>query len=734
MQVETSPASDRVAAPSPPPVQRKKRQATTAACGPCRKRKSKCDGERPKCSACIDRKTDCGFDTQAAETHAQALKRKFNELQAQQSTYEHIYDILQARPKEEAEEVFQRIRRGADAHSILRQVSHGDLLVQLALKPEARFRYEFPYSSEMPAFLCRQDNMYLASEMYACVLQPQPPHQHQGQQRQSQRRKTSWQQLLLTSEDSTDVSSDTGQGRDPYLKPYHGARVIHPLLETVKPSDWTKISSDDGLMRKLLHDYLLYEHGWFTMFHIDVFLQDMADRRNRFCSSLMVNLVLALGTHYHRGLPNRTDFWDSNTIGYKFLAEAKRLFEIELEVEKPLPNDPGWESKHREWHQRKLVSIQAAVLLNIAYSFNGADKFGWRYICRAVEIADEIHLFRTSHENFGFEIQSVRNYTAWALFCFQSLYCYHLFRPPLVKKPPESPLPDPVAFPQWYGEIWVRYPLSQSRSSTHHGPLFKAKADMWTIMHDFTLICFRDSASPLKLSMDQILGFYNRLVAWFDNLPEPLTPKNISMPHHLKLHMHYNLVLMNILKLITPRDWRDYTQLGYRLPIKSPRIAYEDARMHYETTIRLYYLRHGFDVLDGFILHFLGSLSEMTIEAINSNSSPSIIEALRSTVLLTAKGFYDQAQSIYVARAVFRLQTSMMRPEDVELLKYFAKIEVAEEIRTPLEQPVQSIWPTYDHPLGIEGISENPSNTLTRRLEGMSLEFTPSPGPSGPST
>ncbi len=54
-------------------------------------------------------------------------------------SYEQIYDILQARPQVVADEVYKRIRKGADPESILRHVKDGDLLLQLALVPETQY-------------------------------------------------------------------------------------------------------------------------------------------------------------------------------------------------------------------------------------------------------------------------------------------------------------------------------------------------------------------------------------------------------------------------------------------------------------------------------------------------------------------------------------------------------------------------------------------------------------------
>jgi hypothetical protein len=170
----------------------------------------------------------------------------------------------------------------------LRHVNYGDVLVQMALVPEARYRYEFPYLPDMPPFLRQLDNPYLDSEVYEYTLR--------GLRESSQQSDQPQPQSLLLAESGTDSVSVYGAGqRDPYLKPYLSATVIHPWLDSVKPSKWTTVSDDDCLMRKLLHDYFLFEYDWFTFFHKDYFLEDMAAENHRFCSPILVNALLCIG-------------------------------------------------------------------------------------------------------------------------------------------------------------------------------------------------------------------------------------------------------------------------------------------------------------------------------------------------------------------------------------------------------------------------------------------------------
>ncbi|KAM7209353.1 hypothetical protein V8F20_000403 [Naviculisporaceae sp. PSN 640] len=696
-----------------PSTGRKRRQTTTAACAPCRKRKSRCDGQRPSCTACVERGTNCEFQTNAAETHTQALKRKFNELQDRTSAHEQIFDILRSRPEKDAIEVLKRIRQGVDAATILRHVTVGNIMLQLSLVPEARFRYEFPYMNEMPSFLTRRENPYLDSEMYGYALRtPAVPSQLQALPPPVTRESQSL---------SPEPDSDVEQQLAPYWKPYHAAQIIDPYLDEVRPSRWTNVSTDDVLMRKLLQSYFLYESSWFAPLHKDYFLRDMAEERHHFCSPLLVNAVLANACYYCRDVEYRGQHWNPKFIGYQFLAEARRLFDIESAADRPRisPIDAQGQYKIKEWECHQLMTIQACGLLTLVYNYNGSDAIGWGYTVRAIDIAHQIGLFDGARGDLDRHTQCVRDYTAWALYIYQGTHRYHCFRAPLVKDPPRSPLPDPHQYPGWYGELWVRYPFGLPRTPTHHGLLVKARADLLTICIDFANLAFRESASPIaELPVAHILSFYKRLIWWRETLPDPLTPKKIVMPNQLKLHMYYNLILVNILQPIV-RMGDDLSLSHWTFSHKSPRDAYLDAKIHFETAFRLYYLRHGFEFPDPFLGQFMSALTKLTLDTIDQDPDSPYIEEWRSTVLLAAKGIYEQSRSIYVLKALLQITIGLMTPRDVERLKHFARIEANQEIREPLEEPIHSGWRAMS--VGYEPSPES----LTHQLGHLSMSSPP---------
>jgi hypothetical protein len=173
--------------------------------------------------------------------------------------------MLQIMNERDAADVFRRIREGGNAEAIVRHVQEGNLIMELSLAPEARTRYEFPYISTLPAAL--RDNLYFKSQVYEAI------------------------QASAAVDQSAFVRSPVLESN--YTKPLQAAEIADPLLIDARPSQWTRVSSNDGLLRKLIEGYFKYEYPWGFIFHKDYFLEDMVSGSNRFCSPLLVNALLA---------------------------------------------------------------------------------------------------------------------------------------------------------------------------------------------------------------------------------------------------------------------------------------------------------------------------------------------------------------------------------------------------------------------------------------------------------
>jgi hypothetical protein len=282
----------------------------------------------------------------------------------------------------------------------MQQVKDGNLPLQPAWAPETRLHYEFPYSTSMPAALLSPDNPYLGSTVFEITSH-----------------------VLPQSAEQTEVWAS--QSETIYMTPYNIAELMDPYIPTIQISKWTSIEADDELLRALLRAYFLHDYANYTCFQKDIFLQAMRDSDTRFCSPLLVNAVLAeacvghenatarksaksLSQHSYRKATHRAQYWRPETLGYRFLAEAKRLWALES-------------------GKSKLTTLHAAMVLHIIYTMNGMDQVGISYLLQSVRLAQNLKLF--APEQTEGRTRTARVFTAWALYRWQSwvflLYVLH---------------------------------------------------------------------------------------------------------------------------------------------------------------------------------------------------------------------------------------------------------------------------------------------------------------------
>lgn len=184
--------------------------------------------------------------------------------------HEEFHQLLRYRPEAEVLEILGRIRAGATIEDIVRHVHSGDVLLQLSVSPERRYQYSLGRLLSIPDFLRSASNPYTASLVYRKNFDP----------------KWHWSS-------PPDLPPSVRNYHALYEAPFHAAQVIDADIDAAKPSMWTTVSSDDELLRALLKSYFIQEYLSFPFFHKDSFLQDMISGRRRFCSSLLVNAVLA---------------------------------------------------------------------------------------------------------------------------------------------------------------------------------------------------------------------------------------------------------------------------------------------------------------------------------------------------------------------------------------------------------------------------------------------------------
>lgn len=204
-------------------------------------------------------------------------------MEEKNANYKELYHVLSSRSQREATDILNRLRSGGDVESLVRYIKSGDILLQLFAEPETRYRYHLGDCLRILSFLKTPNNPYLNSLVYKSNFGPT---------------------FSITQYGSDPMASTTERLRM-YDTPFHTVQLVDPKLNAVEPSKWTAVISDDVLLRKLLEIYFIYEYPSFPFFHKDYFLDDMAIGRTRFCSSLLVNSVLASACVSFQNNPDR---------------------------------------------------------------------------------------------------------------------------------------------------------------------------------------------------------------------------------------------------------------------------------------------------------------------------------------------------------------------------------------------------------------------------------------------
>jgi hypothetical protein len=177
-----------------------------------------------------------------------------------------------------------------------------------------------------------------------------------------------------------------------------------PARSEVSSELWTKVTLDKEFISHLLNLYFCWSHPFYPIIHKQCFLNDYELGRTKHCSSLLVNVILAVACPLSDRPEARANPDDANTAGDHFFAEAKRLLD--------------------EDEQSSLTTIQSLALMSIREPNHGRDSTGYGYMGRSVRMALELGL-HLSYPVDGLVALSAseaeaRRQTFWAVFALET--------------------------------------------------------------------------------------------------------------------------------------------------------------------------------------------------------------------------------------------------------------------------------------------------------------------------
>ncbi|KAH8203134.1 hypothetical protein TruAng_002655 [Truncatella angustata] len=552
-----------------------------------------------------------------------STRQGYLHLQDKSGTQVELINILRTRDQHDAHSVLQRLRAGESVDALVRFIQQGDLLLQCRLTTLQQSRYSFPMHSSMPSCLEPDANPFTSSILYHKIFYDQStpgPLAHGKNPIQDKDRKYDW--------------------------PYHAAELVEPSLETVRASQWTTVTDSDDLVRTLLKAYLYFDFPFNSLFHKDAFVASLVTGRKTYCSSLLVNAVLACACHCYRTPTSSTDFWSPKELIYQFMAEARRLWD-------------------REQSRNHITTIQAGAIIGYVLNCDGTDRIGVRYLQLSIDMAHDMGIFSHHVRLEDEQRQAVIAATAWGLFCMQARQMFHNRQPPMILEPPRVPMKDKLQRPYF------------------------SMCEFFVILNSIVARCYGEGRHLGPITFSEALGFREELLKWQITLPEELQPDRVVFPAHLKIYMQLFVLLIFLFVRFNGVEHPVTQSHPIRRNFISAQAVAASAKNSLESLVHLYYARHSFESCDTIMLAYLDLVGFDALRELGTTSGPERTSKL-STVVLCAKGLRDQARHFYIAEVVFSILRDSMSPDDARQLKQFASIDNEEKRKRLMAEHVFS--------------------------------------------
>ncbi|KAH7126190.1 fungal-specific transcription factor domain-containing protein [Dactylonectria macrodidyma] len=539
---------------------------TPNACTECRKKRAKCDGQTP-CGRCKGQKDiECIYEVPVRQSK-ENLRAEIENLRLRQRSNDQVFAAL-ARP-ELWEEVLKRLRGGQSVESISEwlgsaQSSSG------STAPSFAPRAEPSASSSGPGFPGGS-----LGTLAAMSLGVNTGTSQQSGVRSELGRNSPWQFSSQSHTESTrsnshpDAMSWTADIRGPPQSQVGSwAEGIHPdhltdglprfrgLEQVLSPlnnpemhtpsSSWTSITNDINLVQHLLALYFCWEYPTFASLSKEHFLQDFQDGRQRYCSPILINALLALGCRFSTQPMTRANPNDPYSSGDHFFKESQRLL-------------------HQETDHHTLTTIQALGIMSIREASCGRDSESWYYAGQSIRLAIEMGLHRLQDEGDEDEL-AVQAATFWGAFALDHAWSLATGSLPQCSCFPHLP-PKPAIISDIEASLWVPYtddgaPLQRScEQPSNVRSVYKCFCELSELVHQ-SLYILHSPGRPLTAR--DLLSIYTQYLNWYDRIPEVLRLGHNFTPAVLFAHMYYHFAILllfrPLIKLrivgskVSPRD------------------------------------------------------------------------------------------------------------------------------------------------------------------------------------
>ncbi|KAF3914105.1 hypothetical protein AA313_de0205703 [Arthrobotrys entomopaga] len=324
-----------------------------------------------------------------------------------------------------------------------------------------------------------------------------------------------------------------------------------PLMDMVLTAEpWTTVIDDNELVAHLISAYIAWDAVAWNWLDIEIFLDAMAHKDFEFCSPLLVNSILALACHMSIRIPIRSDPHNPNTLGYRFIEQALKLW-------------------HEDSQEPKLTVILSGMILCEVLSVNGKDELGYLFFQSAVSLYEKLSEKRTAASknprakspNSDSKMERALATASWGLFRLSTFYSLLNKKGPVMKVPTMS-LEDSFRSDDTAPENvedegqetsnvsilsnWRPYPFTQPVEPCRLEESIRACTDLCMIIHNFRMMQVGENNDLMAVSMSVKRDVHQNLMEWKAALPEGLKIGETAAPFVVTPHLGYSQLLIEL--------------------------------------------------------------------------------------------------------------------------------------------------------------------------------------------
>ncbi|KAH8892668.1 hypothetical protein GQ53DRAFT_793908 [Thozetella sp. PMI_491] len=347
--------------------------------------------------------------------------------------------------------------------------------------------------------------------------------------------------------------------------------LFRERLRDVDIAAWTTVQIPNELAIRLISIYFDTEYEVMPSVEVDLFVEDLACGRHWFCSSMLVNAILAWSCQIYTPLSQAMP-----DLAFAFYNEALKL--------------------NSQMKQRNtLTTVAALQVLIMASITNGQLDLADKCTKEAVKIGKQMGLFgvryrcESAHSwlNGHLEWRRAASYTAWGTFNWVVLHNMH-YHVVDIEVPPLLPMPGEVERLDGGAKDGSVDKIAQ------HAEVFDRTCELRIIMNDIMWKYFGDPRGlpPERITVAVAASLYQRLLKWAEDLPLSMARSEQSSQGIMIMHIHFHALVTDIFRMFLATPSGSETLSLMASPDATPQAIYTASVNQLKRLLLIYRLKY----------------------------------------------------------------------------------------------------------------------------------------------